>query len=97
MEDTSSLNVGLAIRFLRGGKNQSLRDLSQACGLSVNAISKIERGDNSPTVASLQKISSALGVQVTDFFTESPNQATIFTPRQNAMLIQGDGFMITVL
>ena len=97
MEDTSALNVGQAIRFLREGRNQSLRDLSQVCGLSVNAISKIERGDNSPTVASLQKISSALGVQVTDFFTERPNQATIFTPRQNAMRIQGDGFMIAGL
>jgi transcriptional regulator with XRE-family HTH domain len=97
MEDISAPYVGQAIRSLREGKNRSLRDISQECGLSINAISKIERGDNSPTVASLQKISFALGVHITDFFTESPIQATIYTPKQNAMHIQGDGFLIAGL
>jgi transcriptional regulator with XRE-family HTH domain len=97
MDDNDAPYAGQAIRSLRVGKNLSLRDLSQECGLSINAISKIERGDNSPTVSSLQKIASALGVHITDFFTERPNQATIFTPRHNAMRIQGDGFLIAGL
>lgn len=86
--------VGTAIRTLREGQQLSLRDLSQQCGLSVNAISKIERSEASPTVASLHKISIALGVHITDFFTEKPNQTVVFTPRSNAMRIQGDGLLI---
>jgi transcriptional regulator with XRE-family HTH domain len=97
MEAVNSPYVGQAIRSLREGKNLSLRELSQECGLSINAISKIERGETSPTVASLQKISSALGVHITDFFTERPNQTTVFTPRHNAMHMQGEGYLIAGL
>lgn len=89
--------VGRAIRTLREGQQLSLRDLSQQCGLSVNAISKIERSEASPTVASLHKISIALGVHITDFFTEKPNQTVVFTPRLNAMRIQGNGLLIEQL
>jgi transcriptional regulator with XRE-family HTH domain len=96
-EDTTAPRVGQAIRFLREGKNLSLRELSQSSSLSVNAISKIERGDNSPTVASLHKIASSLGVYITDFFTERPNQTTIFTPRHNALRIQVAGLQISGL
>jgi len=74
MEDSSEFHVGLAIRSLREGKNLSLRQISQASGLSINAISKIERGDNSPTVASLHKIASALGVHITDLFIQTQDQ-----------------------
>ena len=87
-------NVGHAIRSLRERQNLSLRDLSKRCGLSINAISKIERGENSPTVASLHKLASALGVHITSFFTEEPNQITVFTQRNNTMRIQGEGILI---
>jgi transcriptional regulator with XRE-family HTH domain len=94
MSDANIPYVGHAIRSFREAQKLSLRDLSRQCGLSITAISKIERGEASPTVASLHKISTALGVHITDFFTKQPNQTIVFTPRLNAMRIQGDGLLI---
>jgi transcriptional regulator with XRE-family HTH domain len=87
-------NVGHAIRALRERQKLSLRDLSETCGLSVNAISKIERGENSPTVASLHKLASALDVHISSLFTEAVDQITVFTQQNNTMRIQGNGILI---
>jgi transcriptional regulator with XRE-family HTH domain len=97
MEDSSEFHVGLAIRSLREGKNLSLRQISQASGLSINAISKIERGDNSPTVASLHKIASALGVHITDLFIQTQDQITIYTPKDSSQLTSGNGLRVNSL
>lgn len=97
MEDTGEFHVGLAIRNLREGKNLSLRQISQDCGLSINAISKIERGENSPTVASLHKIASALGVHITDLFIQTQDQITIYTPKDSSQLTSGNGLRVNSL
>jgi transcriptional regulator with XRE-family HTH domain len=94
MVDTNMPNVGQAIRTLRERQKFSLRQLSQHCGLSINAISKIERGETSPTVASLHKLASALGVHITDIFTQRPEQAIVFTPHANTTRIRGQGMLI---
>lgn len=60
--------VGQRIRELRTKKKLSLRALADLSNLSTNAISLIERGDNSPTVTSLHSLASALGVSITAFF-----------------------------
>jgi transcriptional regulator with XRE-family HTH domain len=93
-EETNTPKVGQAIRSIREGQKLSLRDLSDLCGLSINAISKIEREEASPTVASLHKLASALGVHIIYFFTEKPNEITSYTPRHKTMRIQGDGLLI---
>jgi transcriptional regulator with XRE-family HTH domain len=64
------LLVGQRIRELRSGKSLSLRALAKLSGLSTNAISLIERGDNSPTVSSLHSLATALGVPITAFFDQ---------------------------
>lgn len=94
MADTKVPNVGQAIRNLREQHKFSLRDLSERCGLSANAISKIEHGETSPTVASLHKLASALEVHITDIFTERSDQSIIFTPHNHTTRIQGDDILI---
>ena len=64
------LLVGQRIRELRSEKSLSLRALAALSGLSSNAISLIERGDNSPTVSSLHSLATALGVPITAFFDQ---------------------------
>ena len=56
------LVVGQCIRELRTKKSLSLRALAELSNLSTNAISLIERGDNSPTVSSLHSLATALNV-----------------------------------
>jgi transcriptional regulator with XRE-family HTH domain len=65
------------LRQIRNQKNLSLRALAELSGLSSNAISLIERGDNSPTVSSLHNLAQALGVPITAFFEQYSNEHTI--------------------
>jgi len=60
--------VGARVRDLREARGLSLRGLSARSGLSINAISLIERGRSSPTVASLHALAGALGVPIVDLF-----------------------------
>jgi transcriptional regulator with XRE-family HTH domain len=62
--------VGQRIRELRTGQELSLRALAALSNLSTNAISLIERGDNSPTVSSLHSLATALAVPITAFFEQ---------------------------
>ena len=67
------LLVGKRIREIRTGQGLSLRALAELSGLSTNAISLIERGDNSPTVSSLHNLATALNVPITAFFEQQPD------------------------
>lgn len=76
------LLVGQRIRELRTKKALSLRALAELSGLSTNAISLIERGDNSPTVSSLHSLAHALAVPVTAFF-EQPSDGQVIHTMKN--------------
>lgn len=78
MEMNEATNVGRRIRERREQLGLSLREVAARSGLSLNAISRIERGDNSPTVASLQVIATALGVRITEFFATAPEQTIVY-------------------
>jgi transcriptional regulator with XRE-family HTH domain len=60
--------VGAQIRAWRQRRNLSLRKLAEAAGVSYVTISRIEQGRMSPTVAMLERLATALGITVRDFF-----------------------------
>jgi transcriptional regulator with XRE-family HTH domain len=90
-------DVGLRIRKLREQRELSLRALAEKCGLSLNAISKIERGENSPTVASLHLLASALNVPITEFFRDSSDQTTVYVKRSERLHARRSGMDIESL
>ncbi len=87
-------NVGETIRSIRDKKNLSLRLLSKLSGLSANAISKIERGENSPTVSSLHSLAAALGMTITEFFNTKTHNIVVKIDKENTMRIQGNGMIM---
>jgi len=97
MADQSELNVGLRIRKLREQHGFSLRTLAERSGLSINAISLIERGENSPTVSSLHVLASALGVKITDFFEDANEQAVVYVKRNRRLVSQANGVVMESL
>lgn len=97
MSQDTNLVVGQRIRFLREQRNLSLRALAERCGLSVNAISKIERGENSPTVASLHLLASALNVPITEFFQNQTDQRIVYVKRDRRLRSHHDGTWIESL
>jgi transcriptional regulator with XRE-family HTH domain len=71
-------NVGRKVRYLRKANQLTLKQLARGCDLSANAISLIERGEVAPTVISVCKIASALGVPASSFFQEvCPNEVIL--------------------
>ncbi len=84
-------DVGCIIRDLRKQRGFSLRKLADLCGLSINAISKIERGENSPTVVSLHRLATALDVPITTLFREQAEDEAIFIRHNEGLrhLIEG--------
>jgi len=79
---SEKLLVGKRIREFRNRKGLSLRALAELSNLSINAISLIERGDNSPTVSSLHSLATALGVPITAFF-EQEKQGKVIHLKKN--------------
>jgi transcriptional regulator with XRE-family HTH domain len=90
----NKLNVGQRLRTFRERQGWSLRVLAEQCGLSINAISRIERGENSPTVSSLQRLASALAVPITDFFLEQPKQSAYHIRNGNGKQVFYDCYLV---
>lgn len=61
-------SLGKRVAALRRSKNLSQQDLAEKSGYSLEFISLVERGVNAPSVAGLEKIAKALGVEVKDLF-----------------------------
>lgn len=61
--------LGRQIATLRKRAGLTQEQLAEAAGYSVEFISLIERGVNSPTVAGIEHISSILGVEPKELFT----------------------------
>lgn len=68
MAEGEAPDVGPRVRELRERRGLTLRALADLSGLSVNAVSLIERGQSSPTVSTLHRLAAALGVRIVDFF-----------------------------
>jgi transcriptional regulator with XRE-family HTH domain len=61
--------VGEHIRHLRKDKGLSLRSLARETAFSPSFLSQVENGQVSPSIGSMQKIATALGVSLGEFFT----------------------------
>ncbi len=62
------------IRFLREQQQLSQRALAERAGISAAALSQLEAGQTSPSVATLEKLADGLGVAVAAFFVDASEQ-----------------------
>jgi transcriptional regulator with XRE-family HTH domain len=76
-EKVPAVDVGRRLRQLREERKMSMRALARESGLSANALSMIERGKTSPSVSTLYKLATALGLPITAFFQETPEKEPI--------------------
>lgn len=70
--------IGREVRTFRHALEMTVTELAKAAGLSAGMLSKIENGVTSPSLATLQALSTALHVPVTAFFRryEETREAT---------------------
>ncbi len=62
------MSLGRKILQLRLDARKTQREISEVTGLAISYLSRLENGRINPSVRTLDKISEALGVQVSSFF-----------------------------
>jgi len=92
---TSSL--GKRLRSLRKERDLTQRNLAQQAGISVNAVSLIERDEISPSVTTLQSLAGALNVRVSYFFDDDTSARTIFLAAKDRPALTSKGLTIETL
>ena len=65
----SGVDVGEQLRAIRRLRRRTLKEVADRAGLSESFLSQVERGRTSASISSLQRIASALGVDVSDVFS----------------------------
>lgn len=66
------LQLGPRIREAREERGLSLRDVAEVTGFSVSFLSQVELGRSSPSLASLQTICAALGLELAAALRQDP-------------------------
>ncbi|MFN2291962.1 MAG: cupin domain-containing protein [Anaerolineae bacterium] len=93
--DAEPLDIGIRIRELREGRDLSLRTLAEMCSVSPNTVSLIERGLSSPSIDTLQRLASGLGMSIAAFFEPRDTPARlVLTPCANRAQSRAPGTTI---
>lgn len=81
-EEVAALNLGNKIRNLRKHRALTLQEVSDLTGLSKPLLSQIENNIAAPPIATLIKISTALGVKISHFFRDQNMEDRIVVVRK---------------
>jgi transcriptional regulator with XRE-family HTH domain len=92
MENKGS--VGNKLRTVREERGLSQRELAQLAGISTNAISLIERDENSPSVSTLQSLAGALNVKMSYFFDDHAPTQILHVKASRRPVINSKGVQI---
>jgi transcriptional regulator with XRE-family HTH domain len=73
MDNTSQIDrdIGARVHALRAAGNLTLDDLARRSGVSRAMLSRIERGESSPTAQLLNRVCAGLGVTLSALFASS--------------------------
>ena len=70
VETNGRLEVGERLRAIRLLRRLTLREVADAAGVSESFVSQLERGRSSASVATLQRLAAAVGIEISDLFAE---------------------------
>lgn len=90
------MNTGLRLKEVRERIGMSQYRLAKVSGISQSTISDIENGKMSPSVDTMYRLCSALGVTLSEFFSDeqpSSDRISRLTPEQRQAL---DKFLETL-
>jgi transcriptional regulator with XRE-family HTH domain len=63
------IELGERLRAIRQLRRKTLKEVASGAGISESFLSQLERGRTNATIATLQRLSTALGIEVSDLFT----------------------------
>lgn len=71
--------IGASLKDMRETRGLNAKELAEAAGVSAAMISRIESGQVSPSISTLQALSDALDVPMVSFFRETATDHVDFT------------------
>lgn len=74
--DALGAKLGKTIQRLRTADKLSLGELSDMSGVAKSMISQIEKNETNPSLATLSRLSQALGTSVEAFLVDAPDNGT---------------------
>lgn len=93
------LDLGRKVRSLREARGLSLKSLASEAGVSESFVSQVERGVANPSVASLRRLSAALGASVGSLFEGPVTFGRLVRSHERARLVdparRWEDFLIT--
>jgi len=89
-----NFSLGAKLRAIRNERNLSQRELAKESGISPNAISLIERDENSPSVSTLQSLAAALNVKMSYFFEDEETHSILHKKTGQRPIITSKGVEI---
>ncbi|MGA9250994.1 MAG: XRE family transcriptional regulator [Roseobacter sp.] len=91
-EKVLEIAIGREVRSHRRQQNITVAELSATTGLSIGMLSKIENGNTSPSLTTLQTLANALSVPLTTFFKgfEEKREA-VHTKAGQGVVLERDG------
>ncbi len=87
----AGLSLGPRVKSLRRARGWTLDQLSQACGLSISALSKIENDQVSASFDTIVKISQAFGQPFEDLFRPRPQASSPAVSGRRTVTRAGSG------
>ena len=76
------MNLGKKIRQMRNQQGLTQEELADRCELTKGYISQLENNLNSPSIATLTDILSALGSNLSEFFQEETDEKIVFSKNE---------------
>ena len=76
------MDLGGKIKQMRNRKNLTQEELADRCELTKGYISQLENNLNSPSIATLTDILSALGSNLSEFFKEEAEEKVVFSKEE---------------
>ena len=81
--DALGAKLGKTIQRLRTVDKMSLGELSEISGVAKSMISQIEKNETNPSLATLSRLSQALGTSVEAFLIDTPENGSALVQRLN--------------
>ncbi len=96
--DAMGAQFGKTINRLRQAGKLSLGDLSEQSGVAKSMISQIEKNESNPTLATITRLSRALGTSVEEILADQPQGSALVqkSTRQDIPLIQSEDGLCTL-
>jgi transcriptional regulator with XRE-family HTH domain len=86
--EANSLDVGERLRAIRLLRRLTLREVADAAGVSESFVSQLERGRSSASVATLQRLAAAVGIEISDLFADESRSGPRVLRRQERQMLE---------